>query len=519
MSQAGRFFVDIETLEGNAGGSVSPTNGEIDIVGTTPVTVTGNPLTSTLTISVAGSVATQYDTDLGTAVPVAHVLNVKGFHNINTIGVANTVTVRGNNTVTLGDIAPVVGNSLTLTTGNETITAGNLNITSGDINMTSGDLTLSAGDINMTAGDLTLSAGDASITGSLAVSTLTDHGILIGHGAGNITSSTLTNGQLLIGKTGAFDPVAAVMTSTGATIAITNGAGSINLETGPSIPKSFPTDAGTAVPAFGDLNILGGTNIGTTGVGNTVTANLDAALTGITSITGTNGCSFQTGTTAADTLLLKAYNNTTSSYDTFATLTANLIPTFDLATTTTLGGQYIYRAGGTDVPVADGGTGVSTFTDHGILMGNGVGVVQVTAEPSDGQLLIGRTGNFPLLASLSAGANITITPGAGTITIAAVGLTDVTYTNVAVTPYVAIATDEYLSVDTSALAITVKLPDAATLGHIYIIKDRTGTAATRNITVTTVTGAVLFDGAATYVMNTDYQAIQVVGNGTSYEIF
>jgi hypothetical protein len=41
----------------------------------------------------------------------------------------------------------------------------------------------------------------------------------------------------------------------------------------------------------------------------------------------------------------------------------------DIPTAVTIGSKYVYRADGTDVPVADGGTGASTLT--GIIKGNG----------------------------------------------------------------------------------------------------------------------------------------------------
>ena len=41
-------------------------------------------------------------------------------------------------------------------------------------------------------------------------------------------------------------------------------------------------------------------------------------------------------------------------------------------------GNLIYRAGGTDVPVADGGTGASTLTDNSVLTGTGTSAI--TAE-------------------------------------------------------------------------------------------------------------------------------------------
>lgn len=57
----------------------------------------------------------------------------------------------------------------------------------------------------------------------------------------------------------------------------TSGAGStITVTGGVTIPTSFVTDAGTATPALNILNVLGGVACATTGAGNTVTVNLDA---------------------------------------------------------------------------------------------------------------------------------------------------------------------------------------------------------------------------------------------------
>jgi len=68
--------------------------------------------------------------------------------------------------------------------------------------------------------------------------------------------------------------------------------------------------------------------------------------------------------------------------------------------------------------VPNGGTGSNTLTDGGILLGSGTGAVTVTAQPTNGQLLIGSTGVDPVLASItSTGGTITVTGGAGTINI------------------------------------------------------------------------------------------------------
>jgi hypothetical protein len=237
----------------------------------------------------------------------------------------------------------------------------------------------------------------------------------------------MTDGQLLIGSTG-LPPVAASLTSSGGTITITPGAGTINLESVPeAIPdaysNSFPTDAGTATPALHALTVAGGTNLNSAGAGSTVTLNLDADLIGISSVTTSTGGSLQTGVTAADTLLLRAYDVDGTAYKTFATLTANNTPTMDLDTDVTIGTKYIYRADGTDVPVTDGGTGASTLTDHGVLVGSGTSAVTPLAVGATGEGLMGSTGADPVWTgspsfsgTVTAGTGIIATTGDVTIT-------------------------------------------------------------------------------------------------------
>lgn len=56
----------------------------------------------------------------------------------------------------------------------------------------------------------------------------------------------------------------------------------------------------------------------------------------------------------------------------------------------------------TDLAVADGGTGASTFTDGGVLIGNGTGAVQVTTAGTSGQVLTSNgAGVDPTFQTLS----------------------------------------------------------------------------------------------------------------------
>lgn len=175
----------------------------------------------------------------------------------------------------------------------------------------------------------------------------------------------------------------------------------------------------------------------------------------------------QTGTTGGNTATLSAYDSTAAAQDTFATLTAGANPTLqvsgfnrtgstytnfmtvtsnttatcDLDDSVTKAGNYIYRAGGTDVAIADGGTGLST-------------------TPTDGQLLIGKTStNGYALATLSAGSGISITNGSGTISIAASGGLTWSGQNA---NFTASVNNGY--VVTSSSAVTATLPSTFSIG-------------------------------------------------------
>ncbi len=101
----------------------------------------------------------------------------------------------------------------------------------------------------------------------------------------------------------------------------------------------------------------------------------------------------------------------------------------DFSNVTITGGTI---TGITDLAVADGGTGASTLTDHGVLLGSGTDPITALGAMTDGQLVIGKTGADPVVASITAGEGINTTAGAGTLTIAC---EDATTSNKGVTVY------------------------------------------------------------------------------------
>jgi hypothetical protein len=94
-----------------------------------------------------------------------------------------------------------------------------------------------------------------------------------------------------------------------------------------------------------------------------------------------------------------------------------------------------------------------------------------------------------------------------------------TQVNHAESPYVVISTDHYISCLTSTGTITIELPNVPSNYRIFIIKDHDGSAFTNNITITTVGGTVTIDGATSYTIVSNYGAINLLFNGTSYEIY
>lgn len=95
------------------------------------------------------------------------------------------------------------------------------------------------------------------------------------------------------------------------------------------------------------------------------------------------------------------------------------------------------------------------------------------------------------------------------------------YTNVtnAMSPYTVTDTDYYLSVDSSAGAVTINLPNTPTNGRQFVIKDRLGQAQINNITVKSLGGVTTVDQQASYMFVDNFESLECLFHTANYEVF
>jgi len=136
---------------------------------------------------------------------------------------------------------------------------------------------------------------------------------------------------------------------------------------------------------------------------------------------------------------------------------------------------------------------------------------------TDNGVAIPAGGNLNILGS--PGVETSAPGSASTVTIS---LTNVVtqYTNVTgPTTYDVQPTDYFISCGTAGGPCTIRLPNSPTLYQTFIIKDRTGSALPNKVILTTVSGLILIDNVTTYTFTDDFESINVLFNGTSYETF
>ena len=231
-------------------------------------------------------------------------------------------------------------------------------------------------------GSYYLAAGN--FTGTLAVgnggtgaTSLTDGGVLLGSGTGAITATAvLGDGVILIGD-GTTDPTTL---DVGSSTAITTlGTVSTGVWEGTDVGVAH---GGTGVSTLTDGGVLLGNGTGNIQAMAVLADGEMIVGDGTTDPVAESGADLRTsiGVGTGDSPQFTAVELGHASDTTIARASAGNV---------TIEGNEIYRAGGTDVPVADGGTGRSTLTDGGILIGKGTAAINQMAVLADGEMIVG----------------------------------------------------------------------------------------------------------------------------------
>jgi len=482
-----------ETLSGNIGGPVGPDgSGNIKTIGGTTIYVTGVPLSNQLTYDVVSAANTIL---VGTGTTTASVPITAGLTNQALIGHTGSAP-------TFGQIpnGALVNSSVTLNNGN------NITVTGGT----------------------PLSLGG---TASFNLTGTTNHDVQIGNASGSLTSVTNgTTGQVLTANTGA-DPT-------------WQNAGSSSV--------TFTGDSGT--PFTGNAVTVTGDSTGLTFTASTPNLTLGGALnvahggTGDTSFTAYMPIVGGTTTTNPLQSVVTGVAGQVLTY-----VSSSAIPTWQNASAGTLTGLIpdTFTAPGTS-PVVPNGSGNITIKG-GPLYGTGTnpdavrtdslaanamnielqlaGANAGSSTPNNFGVAQFNSTNFGVTAGFVSANNFTINTiggltGGGSITLGGTltisgSASSVTYTNVnhAASPYTVTASDQYLSCDTSAGTVILLFPNSTTASRTWIIKDRLGTSATSNISITTVGGGDTIDGQTTYKIASNYGAVQMLFNSISYELY
>lgn len=157
-------------------------------------------------------------------------VNAGGTHiDVGTLsGGTGIVVTNGAGTISISTSGSSVGNTITGDTGGPlSPTAGNWNIIgAGSITTAGSGSTLTAQLTGLTANSILFGQG----TTTIGKVTPVNSAVLVTTAAGlPVLTSSMTNGQFVLGSTGAT-PAAGSITSTGGTITVTAGAGTLNLD-------------------------------------------------------------------------------------------------------------------------------------------------------------------------------------------------------------------------------------------------------------------------------------------------
>jgi hypothetical protein len=301
-----------------------------------------------------------------------------------------------------------------------------------------------------------INAGTLGVArGGTGAATFTTNGLLYGNGTGALQATAAgTSGQVLIANASGVPT-------------FTTLSGDITVsDTGVTAIQANSVVLGTDTTGDYVSNLTGGTGVAITGTPAenwTPTVALSYSDTLASNSLGSSESTFSTN----GILLEGSISDGFETYLTVTNATADRTVTLPNASGTvavSASGNIALSALGNitftgTLAVGSGGTGATTLTSGGVLLGNGTGAIANTGVLGNGQLLIGDGAGAPTIGTLTQGTGITVSNGAGSITITSTLGTD-------------IAGSEIL--DNTIEEVDLEVTNAATNGYVLSYDSATG---------------------------------------------